>query len=170
MGEEIDKYLGQEVFVAGIEDDFSEIGGSQELFLCKTLEGLHDHLNSLTPTMDSDVRVLHGVLTNGMVLPSSLRRRSAFFILPNIYAGDGLGSVMDADVSSINELADKITEMISEGVYHIYDPEDVFILYGYEIKVTLGIADDEVDDEAISAGEKILQEVNKISKEHGLGG
>jgi len=170
MAEEVDKYLGKEVFVAGVEDDFDDMGGSQELFVCETLEGLHDHLTTLTPTMDSDVRVLHGVLTNAMVLPSSLRRRSVFFVLPNIYAGAGVGAIRDADVSNIDELADKVTEMVKENIYYISDPEDICILYGYEIKVTLGVADDDIDDEAVSAGGKILQEVNKISKEYGVGG
>lgn len=170
MGQEIEKFLGKEVFVAGVDDEFDVMHMSQELFICETLDGLHDHLNGLTPTMDQDVRVLHGVLTNAMVLPSSLHRRSVFFVLSNDLSGPGVGAIKDADVSSINELAEKITEMVVEQTYFIYEPEDIFILYGYEIKVTLGIADDEVDDEAIDAGAKIVKEVKKISKEYGIGG
>jgi len=170
MGQEIRKFLEKEVYVAGVEDDFDEMHMSEELFICETLEGLHEHLNSLTPSMDSDVKVLHGVLTNGLVLPSKLHRRSVFLLIPNEMAAEGMGAIKECDVDDIDDLAEKITNMVAEGQYYIWDPSDIFILYGYEIKVTLGIADDDVDDEAIASGHKILDEVKQIAKAHSAGG
>lgn len=152
-----------EVFVVGI-DVSTALSGPLNIF--KSYEEVLDHLNNLNPVIDSDTKVLHGILTSAEVLPSSFNNSQPFIIIkdPN---DDEIGSIIEIeDDNNVEDLADKITGLIvwAGNIEISCTPEidNIFVLYGYEVDMVLSITEDNMDEQQIEEGKEILNSIKKI--------
>ena len=66
----MDKYLYDEIYVVGTDSAVSATG---ELTVCESLEELLQHLKTKNVSINSDLRILHGVLTSAKAIPKDLK-------------------------------------------------------------------------------------------------
>lgn len=165
----------KEIFLAySGEENNNQHGSSVEVFTTTELLALVEHLKKMTPSLDHDTIVLHGVLTKASSIPKNLRGKKAFILLEDIYTADN-ALVLEAEVHSDKELAKKINNLIDEKYKHLapfpwknypisITIEDVYIFYGYEVSVILSLDEEELDEEIIEACKKIAKDAITIEK------
>ena len=152
----IAQYVGKEIYlVAGGEDE--ETG---DVHAFETWGDLIEHLKTLTPIVDQETRVFHGILTVGEIIPSSFRGKSAFIICLDPYE-DLKGNVVESTDGSPAGLAGEIKNIMNLGG-PISDArigiDDIFVLYGYQIETCLSVNDDDLDEEIIATCREIAVE------------
>jgi hypothetical protein len=154
----ISQYIGKEVFlVVGSEDD--DIG---DINVLENWGDLVEFLKKLTPTVDPETRVFHGILTPGEFIPSSFHGKSAFIICIEPYA-DSKGNVIESTGESPMGLAEEIVNIMSIGgpVSGMkINIEDIYVLYGYQLETCLSVDDDDVDEEIIAVCSEIASEID----------
>lgn len=165
MAVHFDKYVNKEVFVVGVDD--TEPSGPLEVF-----ESGSDMLKFLKTQieigLDSDVRVLHGVLTKADVLPASTKRKVGFVIAfdSDLKIGFGAngGCIVEQCFSDVNELATEIETLVGTSIGPIteVDMDYLYILYGYELKTFISIDLEELDEEAIETCKGIAMESESV--------
>jgi hypothetical protein len=152
----IDMYVGKEVFlISGSEDE-----DMSSLYIFEDWVGVIDQLKTMSPIIEMETRVFHGVLTRSEFLPNSFRRKSTFIIQLNL--GDASeANVIESESEASWELANEIEDVIKT-VNAISDIEigieNIFILYGYKIETCLSINEDDVDEEIIETCKNIAAE------------
>jgi hypothetical protein len=157
------RHLYNEVYVVGTDNTVSTSG---ELTVCDSLEDLLTYLKSKNISINPDLRVLHGVLTPATVIPKDLKGRQPFILLVDPDSVDH-GIILDSDTEdSCAELASEIEEILNseEGVSFFFEMENVFILYGYELSLTLSIDEDDIDEEIVSDCLEIGKAAKNLSK------
>ena len=156
----LDRFINREIFlVAGPEDE-----ESTEVFASEKWEGLLGHLSSKNPTIESGIRVFHGILTIAEFLPKSFKNKSAFVICMNPKK-DREGFVIESESDDPESMAEQLELVISEGQpFVLEDPDidDYFILYGYQLRTCMSVSQDEVDEEAIETCKEISSEVEHV--------
>lgn len=163
----------KEIFLTYSEEgNNNQHGVSVEIFVTTELMVLVEYLKRLTPSLDYDSVVLHGILTKASSIPKNLRGKKAFIILEDIYSVDQ-ALVLEAGVQSDKELAEKIDAIIDGDDKHLVplpwknyavdvDIADVYILYGYEPSVILSLDEEELDEEIIDTCKKIAKDATTI--------
>ena len=160
----MEKHLYDEIYLVGVDNTVSPCG---DLTVCATFEDLLSHLKTKNASIDSDLRILHGVLTSAQSIPSDLKGRQPFIILkdPNVHdQGILLDSAADDDCK---ELAAEIERMLEseEVASFFFEIDHVYVLYGYELSLTLAADEDELDEEIISACLEIAEAARKLNIE-----
>jgi len=144
----MEKHLYNEVYVIGVDSTVSTHG---DLTVCDSFEALLNYLKTKNVSINSDLRVLHGVLTSAKSIPKDLMGRQAFLLFKN--PEDKGGIMLDADTDDdYNELASEI-EMCLENeelASFFFEIDDVYILYGYELTLTLSVDEDDLDEEFVA--------------------
>lgn len=165
----INLYVGKEVFfISGSEDE-----DMSDLYIYDDWMGVIDQLKIMSPIIEMETRVFHGILTHSEFLPNSFRRKSVFIVQLN--SGDSSkANIIESESGSSWELANEIEDIIktNNSVLDIkIDIEDIFILYGYKIETCLSINEDDIDEEIIESCRSIAEEtiVDKTEVEN-LGG
>jgi len=170
----IEDDCNKEIFLAYSEEgNNNQHGASVEIFTTTELMVLVEYLKRLTPSLDHDTVVLHGVLTKASSIPKNLRGKKAYIILEDIYTADQ-ALVVEAGTPSDKELAEKINAIIDGNDKHFSpvpwrgytidtDIDDVYILYGYEVSVILSLDEEELDDEIIDTCKKIAKDAETIN-------
>jgi len=142
------KHLYNEVYVVGVDNTASTYG---DLTVCDSFEDLINHLKTKNTNIHFDLRVLHGVLTSAESIPKELMGRQAFLLFKT--PEDQGGIMIDSDVDDDHrELANEIEECLrnEELASFFFGIEDVYILYGYELTLTLSVDEDDLDEELIA--------------------
>lgn len=144
----MDKHLYREIYVVGTDSTVSSAGG--ELVVCSSFESLLNHLKTKNVSINSDLRVLHGVLTSARSIPKDFKSRQPFLLIRDP-ADDERGILLDADSDGCKELAAEIEKVLdSEEIATFFiDIEHVYILYGYELNLALSVDEDDLDEEII---------------------
>jgi hypothetical protein len=161
---ELDKSIGDEVIIicpkaAGFD---SVLIGSMEI--CDQLVEVVDSLLEY-PAVDSlDYGVLHGVLTKASSLPSSIPKGVKVFLLimDESYEAGGAFEVKSTIVLSI---AEEIRAMVSgseSGNEQTVDIEQVYIIYGYEVKTMLTVDESTTDDEVIAMCKELTETIPTV--------
>lgn len=170
----IEDDCNKEIFLAYSEEgNNNQHGDSVEIFTTTELMVLVEYLKRLTPSLDHDTVVLHGVLTKASSIPKNLRRKKAYIILEDIYSADQ-ALVLEAGIQSDKELAKKIDAIIDGNDKHLFpvpwrnyaidtDIDDIYILYGYEVSVILSLEEEELDEEIIDTCKKIANDAEVIN-------
>lgn len=163
----------KEIFLAYSEEgNNNQQGASIEIFVTTELMVLVEYLKRLTPSLDYDTVVLHGVLTKASSIPKNLRRKRAYIILEDIYNADQ-ALVLEAGIQSDKELAEKVNDVIDGKDRHLLplpwknyaidaDIEDIYIFYGYEVSVVLSLDEEELDEEIIDTCKKVAKDAATI--------
>ncbi len=164
-------YLNKEIFLIA-EDEMI----TAELTVHDEMAGVIERMQLLNPIDNIDTKLYHGVLTSAEVLPSSTRGKKCFILVINLDSGDegGLleGCVFESDCEdNVEVLAGEIEHIVRDNEYVTFPINigNMFVLYGYALEVTLGVADDEIDEEIIDTCTKIAEEVKQIRQEIDLG-
>ena len=164
----------REIFLAYSEEgNNNQHGVSVEIFVTTELMVLVEYLKRLTPSLDYDSVVLHGILTKASSIPRNLRGKKAYIILEDIYNADQ-ALVLEAGIQSDKELAKKVNGIIDGNDRHLaplpwknytvdVDIDDVYILYGYEVSVILSLDEEEIDEEIIDTCKKIAKDAETIN-------
>jgi hypothetical protein len=144
----MDKHLYREIYVVGTDSAVSSAGG--ELTVCSSFESLLNHLKTKNVSINSDLRVLHGVLTSACSIPKDFRNRQPFLLIRDPEDNER-GILLDADSDGCRELAMEIEKVLgSEEIATFFiDIEHVYILYGYELNLALSVDEDDLDEEII---------------------
>lgn len=156
----IDKYLYSEVYVVGVDSTVSAHG---ELTVCESFESLITYLKTKNVSVNSDLRVLHGVLTSAQSIPKDLKGRQPFLMLVDPY-DENHGILLDSDTDdNCDELAIEIESVLenAEVATFFFEIDCVYILYGYELSLILAVDEDDLDEEIISD----CLEISKAAKE-----
>jgi hypothetical protein len=160
----MNKHLYDEVYVVGPDSTVS-IGG--DLTVCSSFESLLEYLKTKNVSVNSDLRVVHGVLTSAKSIPKDLKGRQAFILLRDP-ADDDLGMLLDADADDdYNELGTEIERVLesNEVASFFFEIDDVYILYGYEMSLALSVDEDEIDENIIHDCKSIAIEARKLNAE-----
>ena len=160
----MDKYLYDEVYVVGADSIVSSGG---ELTVCGSFETLLDHLKTKNVSVNSDLRVLHGILTSAKTIPSDFKNRQPFILLQDPESTDH-GILLDPDAeNNCKELAQEIERMLEseEIASFFFEIDDVYILYGYELSLTLSVDEDDLDEEIICDCLEVAKAARELSKE-----
>jgi len=159
----MEKYLYKEVYVVGVDSTVSAHG---ELTVCDSFEKLLTYLKTKNVSVNSDLRVLHGVLTSAKSIPKELKGRQPFIMLKDPEA-DGYGILLDSDTDDdCEELGAEIESVLQnpEVATFFFEIEHVYILYGYEISLTLAVDEDDLDEEIISDCLQISEAAKELAK------
>ena len=159
----MEKYLYKEVYVVS-PDSITEVSGDLAIF--DSLEDLLEYLKTKNVSINSDLRVVHGVLTSAKTIPKDLRGKQAFIILTDPGVDDH-GIVLDSDSEESEELAEEVVGRLEhpEATTWLLEIEDVFILYGYELTLTLSVDDEDIDEDIIATCLTIAKEAKELYKE-----
>lgn len=165
MQEPFGKFLNKEVFVIGVDD--TEPSGPLEVF--DKASQLFNYLkDQIEIGIDSDVRVLHGVLTKADTLPSSTKGKVGFILafdaeMQRSFRTNG-GCIAEQCFADVGELATQIEGMIGKptGPIHEVEIEYLYILYGYELKTFVSVDLEELDEETIHTCKKVAEESESI--------
>lgn len=160
-------YVNKEIFVVA-EDEMNTV----EIVIYDEVDGIDsvvEYLQTLSPIHDLNTKVYHGVLTPAEVLPSSSRGKKCFILVMDLETGLGQvpleGCVFESDCKEdISVLAEEIEHIVNDNEYVTFPIgiENLFVLYGYSVEVTLSVNDEEVDEEVIDTCKKIAEEVMQI--------
>lgn len=131
--------------IAGDED-----GELSQIFMFNAIEDVEEHLKELTPSLDSQIRLLHGSLAKADYLPSDFHNRTPFVVC--VDPDEPINAfVIESGAASPSELAEEIEMFLKTGgtFATIPDIDDIHIFYGYEVSTCLRPVEDDIDEEAI---------------------
>lgn len=155
------EFNGEEVYVI-IGDEDEDVS---ELFVTTNWGDLIHELASKTPDVDSGIRVFHGVLYSAEFLPNSFHGKSAFVLIQDP-ADLTRGCLVESCSDSPKEVSVDLTNVIDMGgggaFTDMVEIDDIFILYGYQLNLCITVSEEEVDEEIIAAGEKIVEEIEAM--------
>lgn len=145
--------LYTEVFIIS-----TDLGKHQKIEIYNDFFDVMELLNH--KTVNHNIKVVHGYLLPAIILPDNFNNISAFIFvgIPNINY-----ELFNEDIfHSPDELADTIQTLINYNSNT--EIEDVFILYGTEIALTLPICEGELDEELIERSRAIIKETKQIKE------
>jgi len=145
----MNKYLYDEVYIVGVDHAISSGG---ELKVCGSFESLLEYLKTKSVSINPGLRVVHGVLTSAKSIPKDFKTRQPFIILTDP-TDPTYGILLDSDTEDdCTELASEIERVLEseEAASFFFEIDHVFILYGYELGLTLSVDEDDIDEEIIS--------------------
>jgi hypothetical protein len=140
-----------EIFVVVLD-----LGRHQRIEIYNELSDVIKSLNCRSVNNSRDIKVIHGHLLPATILPDDFNRLSAFIFvnLPNTNYG--------LFIEDIFYSPDVLAAAIQTAINHKYNKiEDIFILYGTKIALTLSIAVDELDEELIERSCVIAKKVKQ---------
>lgn len=150
MGKFLSTSIGKEVFVVGPEED--EVEG--ELMVFTELPDLLEYLISKSTGLESEIRVLHGVVTAAETIPQELDFKNIdvyILIDDNVVAEKGV--IMSFEDSSAEDLAAIVEDLVlSGGMIPTLAPQNIdniMLLYGYELYIGLAINPAEIKEDKI---------------------
>lgn len=158
------KHLYQEVYIVGVDSTVSAHG---ELTVCPSFEDLLTYLKTKNISVNSDLRVLHGVLTSAQSIPKDLKGRQPFIMLVDP-DDESQGILLDSDTDdAYEELADEVENTLRnpEAATFFFEIENVFILYGYELSLTLAVDEDDLDEDIITDCLKISKSAKELAND-----
>lgn len=162
-----ENYFYKNVYVIGYDSNEAETGKRESLQIIDDSTEIIAHLRSRDAITDYDIKVLLGWLTPATVLPKNLRGKIPYILVqsPNI----SYGFIIESCAESGKELSKEVEKILDIADIYINDDvgiENIYILYGQELNVTLSLDEDYFDEEVISSCEKIVDEVKQITEEN----
>jgi len=162
---EIIESLGQEVFLVGLDGALE----SGDLTIFPTLDSLEEHIAELSPAVETNLVVLHGVLATAECIPDRSYRLFGgpyIIVLSPSEVDTGCIYETDSDVSSkiLAEKIEGILESEADGEFEGLSIENILILYGYELDLGFRIQSDSVDEERIEACRDLAKCANDMKE------
>jgi len=161
----MEKYLYKEVYIVGPDSVISAAG---ELTICESFEDLLNYLKTKNVSINSDLRVLHGILTSAKSIPKDLKNRQPFILLEDPESS-GHGLLLDPDTDNdCKELASEIERVLTseEVASFFFEIDQVYILYGYELSLTLSVDEDDLDEDTIKDCLEVGAAARKLNEDN----
>ena len=155
--------LYKEVFI--ISKDVNGYS-DEDMFFFESLEAALDHLANLEIFADETPIIVHGVVTPATVIPAiAVNQRQKFIIKYD--ESTGSGTITEFDGETENDLVEEVECMIDPEIkrYTVDEDEEVYIAYGYQIKVVLSIDENEMDEETIDYCRRIGKVAKRLAVE-----
>ena len=152
-------YKGYEVFVAGTDD-------SGPLYVCGTIKLLNEWLkDSCTLTMDTGMRAFQGFLTSAETIPGDLRGKNAYIIIEDPDEKES-GIILDNSFDDPDFVVSEVESIVGNSIGSIINAEmeNVFILYGHEIPISISVSEDDIDEEIMDVCKKLAMEAIEIQE------
>lgn len=144
-------HIYTEIFIVTLN-----LGKHQQIEIYNEFSNVIELLNSRSISRSKDIKVIHGYLLPATIIPNNLGGVGTFILidLPNTNYGLFTGHVFYNP--------DKLAMAVQAVLSHKYNKiENVFILYGTKISLTLSIAIDEIDEELIGRSSLIAKKVKQ---------
>jgi hypothetical protein len=159
----ISNYFYDNVFILGFDEDAQT---HEELMVFDDIDEIIAELRSRSAKENYKIRAVHGWLAPAKYIPANLQGKSTFIVVEAEDADWGM--IITSDSEDGDDLAREIERVIQ--VANEYTPyeigiENIGILYGQEISVTLSLDDDFIDDETSETCEAIVEEIKEIIEE-----
>lgn len=157
----MEQYLYNEVYVVGTDVTISAGG---DLVVCSSFEDLLNYLGAKNVSINSDLRVIHGVLTSAQSIPKDLKGLQPFILLKSPENDHGILFDADAD-DDCAELAAEIEKILESGeiASFFFEIDNVYILYGYELSLTLSVDEGDLAEEIISECLEVAEAARKLN-------
>jgi len=156
--------LYEEVYIVGVD---TAVTPSGELVVCSSYEQLLSHLKTKNISICSDLRVIHGVLTSAKSIPRDLRNQQAFIVVMD-QENHSHGVILDSESDDdYKELAYEVRSLLkgNESANFLYDIDQMFILYGYELSIVMSVDEDDIEtDDTIETCKSIADIAEKLDK------
>jgi len=156
--------LYEEIYIVGVD---TAITPSGELVVCASYEQLLNHLKTKNISICSDLRVIHGVLTSAKSIPKDLKNQQAFIVIIN-QENYSHGVILDSESDDdCKELAYEIRSSLkgNESANFLYDIDQIFILYGYELSIVMSVDEDDIETgDTIETCKSIADVAEKLDK------
>ncbi|TET61132.1 MAG: hypothetical protein E3J47_05860 [Candidatus Stahlbacteria bacterium] len=156
--------LYEEVYIVGVD---TAVTPSGELVVCSSYEQLLSHLRTKNISICSDLRVIHGVLTSAKSIPRDLRNQQAFIVVMD-QENHSHGVILDSESDDdYKELAYEVRSLLkgNESANFLYDIDQMFILYGYELSIVMSVDEDDIEtDDTIETCKSIADIAEKLDK------
>lgn len=155
----IKHFLNGEIFLAGTDD-----GGP--LYVCAALRLLNKWLmEECTISMDSSLRAFQGYLTDVNTIPGDLKGKTAYIVVEDPDE-DNAGIIIDNSFDDPDFLAAEIEGLIgtSIGSVIIVSLENIFILYGHEMTISMSVSEEAVDEETMDVCKTLALDAMEIKE------
>ncbi len=152
-------YIGKEVFVVGLDGDLE----SGDIEITESLSTLNIRLSIMNPAAESNITVVHGILTAADYIPDNIGRGAYVIALRPLDISTG--AIFELNNNSPQGLANLVENVVNDSeISDDMDIENVFILYGYELRLGYSIREDEVDEQLIEDCQEVANEANKMKE------
>jgi hypothetical protein len=159
----LEKLKGKEVFVVGQDESTITPG---ELSLFEKYEDLWAHISQMELSIDNDARVIHGVLFPATFLPSTFRGTTPFLVMCDTLESmeeEPVGVIVEVPAATVEELAEFIENILNAAVPDINTTiDDIYVVYGYEPRLSITLDPEEIDEGAISEGKALVAEADVL--------
>jgi len=164
--QDISKFVNKLVFLVCSPEDNE---ATDEFFITTIWADLITHLNSMEIDADKIPRVLHGLLTYAEFLPDDTEGETAYLVAED---PDDSESILVSSGFSGNDVIKKLTDQIDEAIgeensHYIMSRKELtidnlFVLYGHALEVTLSVNKDSMDEASIDNCMKLRTEIQAI--------
>lgn len=154
-------FLEDEVFIVSSGEHKAEI----TIFM--DFEALSTFLETMSIIEGSRLQVHHGVLCKADVLPSDFKRQRPYIVMFDPDSINIEGIVIDPACLDTKDLAKEIEETVAFGTLQCditsdADISNVFVLYGYQLPIQIGINFEEIDEEVIFTCKSVSDDIESI--------
>lgn len=154
------KYKGnRDVFIIGTDG----MDGTGDITIYEEFEDLNEHLKLTNPISETDIIVLHGIITSAKYIPADIGRYVYIIVQDPEDGGSGCiyETECNGDVDALSMFISDIVTAPSNVPYINLTIDNIFIVYGYGLNLGYSIHEDEIDEEALEE----CQDTAKLVKE-----
>lgn len=162
-------HIGNEVFIVVCGEDTDLYKGCEIKIFNDPLSMVED-MQYMTPNDFEIITILHGVIATADTLPPSLKNVDPFIMCQQGIDPEDPFILDIRPMNEVQDLAISIEQLLScnhdSSVYMPFLPEmnDVFILYGSELQVSLTFNEDEVDESLIEEAKEIYNASKTVAE------
>jgi len=145
------------VYVVGIDG----ARGTGDIEACESFEELNAHLKTLSTSTETDLMVLHGIITSARYIPAEVGRN--VYIIVQDPDDPGSGCIYETDYPDSDDLVALITEIVTLGDEHykLIDIDNVYVMYGYEVSTGFSVDEGELDEELFEQCEEVVKHIKE---------
>lgn len=150
--------LYKEVFI--VSNSFKNYN-EDEIEVYQSMEELLTSMNEIDIEAEELPIIIHGVITPATVIPTiaSAQRHKFLLVYDEIF---GTGTISEVDGMDYKAIADEVNYMLND-VRYSSDLDEIFIIYGYKLKLVFSIDEEGIDDEEINYCKKIGNIAEQLS-------
>lgn len=153
--QEFDK---ENIFIIGIDGTRS----TGDIEVCESFQELNEYLGSLNTETETDIIVLHGIISSAKYIPAEIGR-NVYLIIQDPDA-PGSGCIYETDYPDSNDLDAIITDIIKAGDdhYQLLDIDNVFIMYGYQLNTGYSVIEEELDEQVFEECKVVARGIKDV--------
>lgn len=146
------------VYVVGVDG----ARNTGDIEICESFQELNDYLCTLNTVIETDILVLHGVITSAKYIPAEIGKH--VYIIVQDPEDKACGCIYETDYPDSDDLVALITGLVKAGDdhYKMVDIDDIFVLYGYELNTGYVVDAEELDEEVYEECKAVAKRVKEV--------